>query len=70
EKDRYTYSMTGPYNRSIKVSVASRHEASKQTAHAEAESTLPAEPDASAIEAVVVELHRRALADPRFAGQH
>jgi hypothetical protein len=41
-----------------------RHE----LARAEAASTLPAEPDAATIEAVVIDLHRRALADPRFRG--
>jgi len=41
-----------------------RHE----LARAEAASMLPAELDASTIEAVVVDLHRRALADPRFKG--
>lgn len=39
-----------------------------ELARAEAESTLPAEPDAAAIEAVVVDLHRRTLADARFTG--
>lgn len=39
-----------------------------ELARAEVESTLPVEPDAAAIETVVIELHRCALADPRFAG--
>jgi hypothetical protein len=37
-----------------------------ELARAEAESTLPAEPDTAAIEQLVIELHRRALADVRF----
>lgn len=37
-----------------------------ELARAEAESTLPAEPDTAAIEQLVIELHRRALGDARF----
>jgi predicted nucleotidyltransferase len=37
-------------------------------AEAAAASALPAEPDAAAVEALVVNLHRASLVDPRFAG--
>jgi hypothetical protein len=39
-----------------------------ELAQAAAASTLPAEPDAAAVEALVVNLHRASLVDPRFAG--
>ena len=38
-----------------------------ELARAETASTLPAEPDGAAIEQMVIELHRRALGDARFA---
>ena len=37
-----------------------------ELAEAEAASSLPAEPDVTAVEALVVGLQRRALGDPRF----
>lgn len=38
----------------------------KELALAEAASSLPAEPDATAVETLVIDLHRRSLSDPRF----
>ena len=38
----------------------------RELAEAEAASSLPAEPDVVAVEALVVDLQRRALVDPRF----
>ena len=39
-----------------------------ELALAETASTLPAEPDSTTVEALVIELHRRALGDARFGG--